>query len=71
MLTSVVHGARHGACGRGRPRDPAIDELVVRATVELLAERGYDATTVQEISRPGAGVHTAAIYRRWPNRIAR
>jgi AcrR family transcriptional regulator len=58
-----------GANGRGRPRDPAIDELVVRATVELLAERGYEGTTVQEISRR-AGVHSSAIYRRWPNRIA-
>jgi AcrR family transcriptional regulator len=54
---------------RGRPRDPAIDELVVLATAELLAESGYDATTVQEISRR-SGVHTSAIYRRWPSRIA-
>jgi AcrR family transcriptional regulator len=55
--------------GRGRPRDPAIDELVLEATVALLAERGYEATTVQAISRR-SGVHTSAIYRRWPNRIA-
>jgi AcrR family transcriptional regulator len=55
--------------GRGRPRDPAIDELVREATVALLAERGYEATTVQAISRR-SGVHTSAIYRRWPNRIA-
>lgn len=55
--------------GRGRPRDPAIDELVVAATVELLAEQGYEATTVQAISRR-SGVHTSAIYRRWPNRVA-
>jgi AcrR family transcriptional regulator len=55
--------------GRGRPRDPAIDELVVAATVELLAEHGYEATTVQAISRR-SGVHASAIYRRWPNRVA-
>jgi AcrR family transcriptional regulator len=55
--------------GRGRPRDPAIDELVVNATVELLVDQGYEATTVQEISRR-SGVHTSAIYRRWPSRVA-
>jgi hypothetical protein len=55
--------------GRGRPRHPAIDDLVVEATTALLAEKGYEATTVQEISRR-AGVHTSAIYPRWPNRVA-
>ncbi len=55
--------------GRGRPRDPAIDQLVIDATVELLAEQGYEATTVQAISRR-SGVHTSAIYRRWPSRVA-
>jgi len=40
----------------------------MEATVELLAERGYEATTVQAISRR-SGVHTSAIYRRWPNRV--
>jgi AcrR family transcriptional regulator len=54
--------------GRGRPRDPAIDQLVIDATVELLAEQGYEATTVQAISRR-SGVHASAIYRRWPNRV--
>jgi AcrR family transcriptional regulator len=54
---------------RGRPRDPAIDELVLVATTDLLVELGYEATTVQEISRR-SGVHTSAIYRRWPTRIA-
>src|SRR5206468_1450356 len=58
-----------GANGRGRPRDPAIDEMVIEATVALLAEHGYEATTVQAISRR-SGVHASAIYRRWPNRIA-
>lgn len=54
---------------RGRPRDPGIDELVVRATLDLLAEEGFAATTVQAISRR-SGVHTSAIYRRWPTRRA-
>lgn len=69
-IGSLTHVAREpGTNGRGRPRDPAIDELVTRTTAELLADKGYEATTVQEISRR-SGVHTSAIYRRWPTRVA-
>jgi AcrR family transcriptional regulator len=57
------------ANGRGRPRDPEIDALVLAATSELLAEQGFERTTVQAISRR-SGVHASAIYRRWPNRVA-
>jgi AcrR family transcriptional regulator len=68
---SSLHRVARGSTsnGRGRPRDPNLDELVIEATVALLAEQGYEATTVQAISRR-SGVHTSAIYRRWPNRIA-
>ena len=54
---------------RGRPRNPEIDEVVLETTRELLAEVGFAATTVQEISRR-SGVHPPAIYRRWPSRRA-
>ena len=54
---------------RGRPRDPHIDAVVLEATRQLLAEVGFAATTVQEISRR-SGVHPPAIYRRWPSRLA-
>jgi AcrR family transcriptional regulator len=50
--------------GRGRPRDEGIDERVCRATLELLAEQGYAATTMTAVARR-AGVGTAALYRRW------
>jgi AcrR family transcriptional regulator len=52
----------------GRPRDTSIDERVIAATRELLAEQGFEATTVQAIAAR-AGVHASAIYRRWPSRI--
>ena len=52
----------------GRPRDPTIDQRVLDATRELLAENGLDATTVQSIAAR-SGVHASAIYRRWSNRI--
>jgi AcrR family transcriptional regulator len=54
---------------RGRPRDPAIDAIVLDSTRELLAEVGFTGTTVQAISRR-SGVHPPAIYRRWPSRLA-
>ena len=54
---------------RGRPRDPTIEPTVLDATRLLLSERGFAATTVQEISRR-SGVHPPAIYRRWPTRLA-
>jgi AcrR family transcriptional regulator len=53
---------------RGRPRDPRIDDVVLAATLELLAERGFTETTVQAVARR-ARVGASAIYRRWPSRI--
>jgi AcrR family transcriptional regulator len=37
---------------------------VLEAAFELLADRGYEATTLPEIARR-AGVHPTTIYRRW------
>lgn len=52
----------------GRPRDSSIDTRAIAATRELLAEYGFEATTVQAIAARAA-IHTSAIYRRWPTRI--
>jgi AcrR family transcriptional regulator len=50
---------------RGRPLDAEVETSLLRATVELLGERGFDRFTVQDIAdRAGAGL--GAIYRRWP-----
>lgn len=51
----------------GRPRNPRIDSAVLAATVELLAETGYAALTVDAIARR-AGTSKPAIYRRWPGK---
>ena len=51
----------------GRPRDPSIDERVVAATRELLAELGWDAMSVRGIAER-SGVSRAAIHRRWPSK---
>jgi AcrR family transcriptional regulator len=42
---------------------------VLDATRELLTERGFEKTTVRAIAEE-SGVHTSAIYRRWPSRNA-
>jgi len=53
---------------RGRPRKREIDDRVIKATRELLAEVGFNGTTIQAVSRR-AEVRPASIYRRWPSRI--
>jgi AcrR family transcriptional regulator len=53
--------------GPGRPRDTAIDESIVRATTELLSERGYSGITVDAVAAR-AGVGKAAIYRRYASK---
>jgi AcrR family transcriptional regulator len=53
---------------RGRPRDTSIDTRVLEATRELLADQGFEATTVQAIAE-WSGVHASAIYRRWSTRL--
>src|SRR4051812_4476183 len=51
----------------GRPRDPRVDAAVRTATLELLVEDGYQATSIQAIARR-AGVSAPTIYRRWANK---
>ncbi len=48
----------------GRPRDQKVDQAIVRATRELLAETGYARLTVDAVAAR-AGVGKAAIYRRY------
>ena len=52
---------------RGRPRSASIDEAVGRAVVRSLADRGYAATTIEQVSRE-AKVPKTAIYRRWSSK---
>jgi len=53
----------------GRPRDPLLDEAVIKATLELLAEEGYAQLTVERIAAR-AGVGKASLYRRWPDKVS-
>src|SRR5512141_649659 len=53
--------------GRGRPRDPETDERITAAAAELLLQRGFDRTTVDDVASR-AGVGKATVYRRWPSK---
>ncbi len=48
----------------GRPRNRSIDDAVLRATVELIAESSYAELSVDAIAAR-AGTSKPAIYRRW------
>lgn len=61
-------GDRVAPAGRGRPRDPHIDERVLAATRQCLTEAGFEQTTILSVARL-AKVATSTIYRRWPSRI--
>ena len=53
----------------GRPRPPATDQSILRATLELLSEGGAEAATIDAIARRSGSAKTT-IYRRWPSREA-
>ena len=51
---------------RGRPRDPQRRQAILEAALALVAEVGYDRTTVDAIATR-AGVSKPTLYRRWPH----
>lgn len=59
-------GPRRGA---GRPRRVDLDDAVLGAVATLLAERGYDALRIDDVSA-AAGAAKSTLYRRWPSKPA-
>jgi AcrR family transcriptional regulator len=51
----------------GRPRDANVDHRILESVREVLAERGYDGLTVQEVTRR-SGAHAVTVGRRWPTK---
>jgi AcrR family transcriptional regulator len=51
---------------RGRPRDPQRREAILDAALTLIAEVGYDRTTIDAIAHR-AGASKPTLYRRWPH----
>ena len=54
---------------QGRPRDPLIDQAILRAALELFIEQGIAGATIEKIAQQ-AGVAKTSIYRRWTSREA-
>lgn len=48
----------------GRPREERTDRAIVQATLEIFAEDGYHALSMEAVATR-AGVSKATIYRRW------
>jgi len=54
---------------QGRPRDPAVDQAILRAALELFIEHGIAGASIEKIAKQ-AGVAKTSIYRRWTSREA-
>jgi AcrR family transcriptional regulator len=54
---------------RGRPRNPELDRAAMSAAIRLIVEDGYPELTMDGIAERAA-VSKAALYRRWPNKLA-
>lgn len=64
MVEEQVQGTRRGP---GRPREERVTRSVLDAVVELVAEQGVNAVTMDAVAAR-AGVSKPAIYRRWPTK---
>ncbi|MEO6886167.1 MAG: TetR/AcrR family transcriptional regulator [Jatrophihabitantaceae bacterium] len=49
---------------RGRPRDPAVEDKILDATITVYGEHGWSGFTLDAVAR-SAGVGREALYRRW------
>ncbi|MDQ1057404.1 AcrR family transcriptional regulator [Arthrobacter globiformis] len=52
----------------GRPRDPAVDEVIIKATRRRLVLDGYSKMTLGDVAAD-AGVTRPTLYRRWPGKF--
>ena len=61
--------ARNSAGTAGRPRDPVVDQAILRAALELFIEQGIVGASIERIAKR-AGVAKTSVYRRWSSREA-
>jgi AcrR family transcriptional regulator len=66
-VTASLDGARPPR--RGRPKSPGIDERILDAALEMLADGGYAGFRLDALAVRG-GVAKTTILRRWPSKAA-
>jgi len=66
-VSAANSSAQEAARPPGRPRSAASHEAILRATLELLAEKGMQAMSMDAVAAR-AGVSKATIYRRWKSK---
>jgi len=67
---SPVYGGNHnGKRAPGRPRSEQARLAILRNTLQILAERGFSAFTIEDVAGR-AGVGKTTVYRWWPNKGA-
>lgn len=57
-----------GERGPGRPREPATDQRILDAALQLMAEQGYARMSMDQVAA-AAGVTKPTIYRRYSGKI--
>lgn len=67
--TASDRAAPSGTAARkpGRPREHRADRAIIGSTLEIFADEGYHALTMEAVAAR-AGVGKATIYRRWPGK---
>ena len=67
MSETTNNVAQGAARSPGRPRSAASHEAILRATLELLGEKGFRGMSMDAVAER-AGVSKATIYRRWKSK---
>ncbi|HJP74653.1 MAG TPA: TetR/AcrR family transcriptional regulator [Pseudonocardiaceae bacterium] len=62
--TTGANGAVVSGKPRGRPRDPAVDDAILRAALELFKANGFADTSIDAVAKR-AGVTRVTVYRRF------
>ncbi|WP_234346660.1 TetR/AcrR family transcriptional regulator [Cellulomonas timonensis] len=66
-VDAEVEAALHVPTSLGRPRDHTRDAVILEAALDVLAEHGYDAMTIEMVAA-AAKAGKATLYRRWPSK---
>ena len=71
IFTNMVTSTKFGNSGgqTGRPRNPVVDQAILRAALELFIENGVAGASIEKIAKR-AGVAKTSVYRRWSSREA-